>query len=121
MLSVESSMARGPVHGHDLVRVDEGRLGAVVGPCLHQLAAPREQIGALIGALHSAGDRMCQRLLAHLPRKVGALRAPCAERGTEAVQAHTGTKALQEAQHRLAVEVEDTAVARPEAAKSATA
>ena len=57
------------------------RSGADIrGPLVHQRPAPVEQVAAPVGRFHAVGVDVRKRELAHLARRVGALRRPIAER-----------------------------------------
>ena len=50
--------------------------GDVRGPVVHQHPAPVEQVAAPVGRFHAVGVDVRKRQLAHLARRVGALRRP---------------------------------------------
>src|SRR5262245_55909873 len=61
-------------------RAGGDRLIEECGPRLHELAAPIEQVGSLVGALHRVADDVRQRLLDHLVWKACSLAGPDAKR-----------------------------------------
>src|SRR5262249_28309178 len=62
------------------------RLGAELGPGIHQPPALIEQRATSIGSFHSIGNGMRQRLLANLLRVGGIVGGPIGKRRAEAVR-----------------------------------
>ena len=60
--------------------------GKVRFPVVHQPPPTLEQVGASVGRLGLVADHVRQRCLDHLPRVVGLLGRPVAERGPEAMR-----------------------------------
>src|SRR5262245_4363377 len=85
---------------HDLAALDRPAR-AIAGPCRHQPLALFEQNTATVRLRDLAGDRVRQRLLGDLARKVRVLGAPIPERRSETVDRDLALHRFDEFEQRI--------------------